>query len=240
LGEVGLEDVTVCPVCEGKYFAEYRTVTSSPTMYIEFCGGAIQVCTVTQYIRCEECGLIIQSPRMTQERIDRYYSSGLYRSTLGIAPDVMDRDERRRAEHLTAFLFRHNILFKTHIDIGASKGHFITRTREVFGSAGYGIDRAGNIGEGMDRAELVSAIHVLEHDPNPVDALKWYAGMTTKYLLLEVPGVTCPGAPLRFAHLFAFTPDVIRRMVADIGFTILVMEEETNIRVLLLRGDVIQ
>jgi hypothetical protein len=80
--------------------------------------------------------------------------------------------------------------------------------------------------------DLVSAIHVLEHTTDPLSELKHYADMTSKYLLIEVPGLTCTGGPLRFAHLFYFPPQVLADQVTKLGFKIIDMQTEPNTRIL--------
>jgi len=80
--------------------------------------------------------------------------------------------------------------------------------------------------------ELVTSIHVLEHTTNPMRELEWYKSLATKYVLIEVPGISAKGGALRFAHLWYFPPKVLADMMVKCGMKIVEIDESSNTRIL--------
>jgi hypothetical protein len=232
--------ITTCPNCTSGNLAPYETVYTAPLLYVDFCGGVLPVLTVTSYVNCPGCGLVIQSPRMTDERIAEYYSSGTYRDTLGLSVEYMDRDELRRAREVAGFLRTHNTAPQSHLDIGSSRGYLL---QEVGAPVQCGYDMnpsyAGDtpMRRGQLNYELVSSIHVLEHTAEPLEEIAWYASLTADLLLIEVPGENTKGGPLRFAHLYYFPPAMLAAMVEAAGMRIVAMETEPNTRILARKVD---
>ncbi len=214
----------------------HRTVISAPALTVEFCGGDLPVLTSSTFVICPACGLVAQSPRMSDERIAQYYSSGLYRQTLGMTTEAMDADEKRRALDISVWLDKRGIMPNSHADIGASRGYLLY---EIGASkqAGYDMnpkyaDR--DLGGVVDdkHFELVSSIHVLEHTTDPLKELNWYKSLSEKYVLIEVPGINATGGALRFAHLWYFPPKVLADMMIKCGMEIVEIDESSNTRIL--------
>src|SRR5512146_89704 len=136
----GWVEVTSCPVCKGDQLAPFASVVSAPYFEAAFVDGTIHLATLVSYKRCGECGLVIQSPRMSDERIKKYYASGAYRATLGISQEAMDEDEERRANEVMAFLEKQQVAPRVHVDIGASRGLLLEKTKAKYGAAVLGID----------------------------------------------------------------------------------------------------
>lgn len=199
-----------CPHCGGTLGGR-RQYTSAPHLTVEFCGGSLPVKAVAVFVQCQTCGLILQSPRMSDERLELYYSSGNYRNTLGSTIDEMLADENKRAKETAEWLHYYP---ESHLDIGCSSGAFLNAVGanrrfgydEFTGYAG-GITLVGR--NTIEKHELVSALHVLEHTPDPWKELAWYKSLSCKYVLVEVPAVT---APLRLPHLWYFPPKVLSDM----------------------------
>lgn len=227
--------VVRCPYCGGADFAKYKSVVTAPVLRVDFLGGDLPVQTVTQYVSCLTCGLIIQSPRMADERISDYYSSGMYRKTLGISQEEMDTNEQGRAADVAAWL---GYAPESHLDIGCSRGYFL---QSVGAKKAHGFDenpayaevdnvfsKSGDLGF----YELVSSLHVLEHTIDPMAELRWYKSLSVDKVLIEVPGANCRGGPLRFAHLFYFPPALLEEMVESAGMKIERIDANPNTRIL--------
>jgi hypothetical protein len=226
--------ITTCFHCGGT-LAPYKAVTSAPSMLVEFCGGSLPMVTTVAYSKCPSCGLVVQTPRMSDERINHYYSSGLYRETLGLSADTMDADEKKRSVSIAAWLLVQNVRPASHLDIGSSRGYLL---RDVSAPVQCGYDMnpsyAGDtpMRRGQLYYELVSSVHVLEHTAAPLEEIEWYKSLTAKYLLIEIPGEHCTGGPLRFAHLFYFPPAVLTAILERVGFEIISIETTPNTRIL--------
>jgi hypothetical protein len=228
----GWIEITSCINCNASV-VPYASVATAPYLMVTFSGGSLPVLTSTTYVKCEACGLVAQSPRMTDERIDQFYSSGLYRQTLGISVESMNADELARARDVSAWMRVHNVEPSSHIDIGASRGYLL---REVGAPVQYGLDSnkeyGGSTSGDVGKYELVTAIHVLEHVTNPIGEIALYKSLSTDRLLIEVPGMNCKGGPLRFAHLYYYPSALLVEMLEQAGMTILELETEPNTRVL--------
>ena len=234
----GWTTITHCTFCGSDSLAQSRTVTTAPALIVNFCGGSLPVLTSTNYIICGNCGLEMQSPRMSDERIDEYYSSGLYRETLGITTEYMDADEHRRAVDVVRWLKSNNVTADRHLDIGASRGYLL----QAFGAkTQHGYDNNPAYAESMvqiqerDKLEtydLVTAVHVLEHVIDPLTDLADWASLTTDRLLIEVPGANCKGSPYRFAHLHYFPPHLLIERIKALGMQIVAIETNPNTRIL--------
>jgi hypothetical protein len=230
-------NINRCPYC-GSQVSDYRAAYSHPVFNAEFCGGTVPVQTLARFVRCDSCGLIIQSPRMSDERIGLYYSSGLYREASGRNLMQLDAGEERRAERVKAWVcavpsFTPDL--KSHLDIGCSRGSFLkamrAHTQHGFdANSGYARDvQAFDSREKLKRYELVSSIHVLEHVTDPQAELKWYKSLSTRWVLIEVPGVS---SALLFPHLFYFPVPVLMGMIEKAGLKIVAMTDVPPITVL--------
>jgi len=173
---------------------------------------------------------------MSDERIAQYYSSGLYRKTLGLSTEAMDADEKRRALDVAVWLDKRGIMPNSHADIGASRGYLL---QEVGADeqSGYDVNpswmRARELGGIENKTfELVTSIHVLEHTANPMRELELYKSLSTEYVLIEVPGINATGGALRFAHLWYFPPKVLADMMERAGMKIVEIDESSNTRIL--------
>jgi hypothetical protein len=225
-----------CPWCgSDKIKHDSHKTISAPIVAVELGAAKIPMMAVSVYSECE-CGLLFQENRQSDEWYNWYYESGTYRQTLGIGQEDMDRDEQARALDLVTWLKGFGIDINHHLDIGSSRGYFLQKTFATFDCLTTGIEpntkyiqhEAGDVGN----PDLVSAIHVLEHVTNPVTELTHYAELTTKYLLIEVPGMNTLGGALRFAHLYYFPSKLLRAKIESLGFRILGLEIDPNTRIL--------
>jgi hypothetical protein len=228
--------ISRCSFCDSSKLMPYKAVYSAPYLQIEFCNGAFPVLTPSTYIVCNDCGLVMQSPRMTDERIRYYYSSGTYRGSLGMTVEAMDADEKKRSDEVAAWLLSRGVTPKSHLDVGSSRGYLL----ENMGAAiAHGLDEMNYSTAHMITRDaqaqvydLVTSVHCLEHTTDPLKELQYYKSMSSDKVYIEVPGEKCTGGPLRFAHLYYFPPETLFSMIERCGLRILEMDTKVNTKVL--------
>lgn len=223
------EDVLNCPLCgsdRGQFFDRR-----------EFRGQV-----VTNRL-CQECGLVYQSPRMTDAESATFYAEE-YRLLYEGTADPTARNvtvQRARAESL--YTFARPVVEKVtrHLDIGCSLGSLLQRFAETYHCQPVGIEPGGvhraharkegltvyasleelaKVGEG--RFDLISMSHVLEHLPDPVGYLTYLRESLLDpagWLLLEVPNLYAHDS-FEVAHLLAFSPHTLRETLCKSGFDI--------------------
>lgn len=226
-----------CPHCQSRDIRPYQTMGLPPVFEVDFCNGKIPVQTVVKFVQCGQCQLIIQSPRMSDERLDFYYSSGLYRTNLGVTTAEMDRGEILRSNYAFEWLLPRQVLpVSTHLDIGCSRGSFLKRVgaREKYGydlNHDYAVEKITVIRNKpeLKTYELVTSLHVLEHVVNPQAELRWYKSLSSKWVMIEVPRLD---GGLRFPHLFYFPSPVLVAMFERAGMEVIDTAEYPNTRVL--------
>lgn len=210
-------------ICGSSKLKPYKNVISAPVMHVEFCSGKILVNTLSRFMLCEDCGLVIQSPRMSDERISEYYESGMYRKTLGLSEEAMDKDEKYRAERVALWV-RETAIPENLLDIGSSRGYFAEAMRVPFDTDELLTSYSKILTASMNNSgtyDMVSALHVLEHVPHPYETLLEWAEKSSRYLLLEVPNDYSPGGPLRFAHTYQFNYEILAGWLKDAGFSVI-------------------
>lgn len=79
--------------------------------------------------------------------------------------------------------------------------------------------------------DLVSAIHVLEHVPYPLQFLKKMTKFVKKsgHLVIDVPSQETRGGPLGFPHLHYFETDVLRDMCTRVGLRAIYQESTPDL-----------
>jgi hypothetical protein len=226
-----------CPWCGGNKITHNEHVSyTAPYLSVELHGAKIPMQTIALFSTCE-CGLIFQENKFSDKWYEWFYSSGTYRQTLGISQEEMDADEQRRADDLVEWLSVFDEMnINHHCDIGSSRGYLMENMRREYQCSVYGVepnsDYKSIVESGyFSKPDLVSAIHVLEHVTDPIKELTTWANMTSKYLLIEVPGLNTVGGPLRFAHLYYFPPELLKAKINELGFDIVAMETEPNTRI---------
>jgi SAM-dependent methyltransferase len=213
-----------CPACSGAHQPFEEWMDGEHTL---------------SYRICERCGLVFQSPRMSQSELDAFYAQG-YRTLVQGTEDITDKDLRiqvGRGRHLLTFLERANVRPTSHLDIGASSGVLLNQTRERFNASVVGIEpgeayRRAAIEQGLEyhadigqlpqesTFDLISMIHVLEHLPDPVSYLK---NLRQNYLaadgklLIEVPNLFGHSS-YEVSHLSAFYAGSLKRCLQLAGF----------------------
>jgi SAM-dependent methyltransferase len=227
------ETVTHCPLCHSDRSRSFDRR--------KFRGQ-----TVTNRV-CLNCGLVYQSPRMTEAESAEFYAAEyrrMYQGEEGPNAKVL-AVQRARADSLFAFTHHHIAYITRHLDIGCSAGLLLQRFRDGFGSQPVGIEpgdayrsHARTLGipvyatldelkqNETARFDIISMAHVLEHLPDPVGYL---ANLRETLLapggalLLEVPNLYAHNS-FETAHLLSFSTTTLAATVEQAGYEILQIE----------------
>jgi SAM-dependent methyltransferase len=165
-----------------------------------------------RFVRCNDCTLVYQNPRIAAERIadwyDDEYIAHRKKSDFGLLTPLyrwaMDRHDRRKLA-----LVRRYLALETSsrvLDLGCGAGTFLVKLRALTGAGATGVDfkdlshlpwMAGidfRCGRPRDqrfdrRFDLITLWHFLEHDYEPLDTLArardWLAPQGR--MVIEVP-----------------------------------------------------
>ena len=165
------------------------------------------------FVRCSDCGLVYQSPRLILERIKRYYETdyiahqptarwGALAPLFRRAMTMLDRAKLRIVSRYAALGGSSSLL-----DVGCGAGTFLDRVRVETGAHVVGVDLVdlsqrpeldgvefhhGPFSEqpvGRERFDVITMWHVLEHDYDPARSLH-HAFQSLKpggWLIVEVP-----------------------------------------------------
>lgn len=227
------ETVSFCPLCgsEASTLFDQRTFRGLP---------------VVNRV-CQSCGLVYQSPRMTEAELSAFYEAEyrqLYQGSQG--PDAKDLSvQGRRAEALLAFCKGRLPTVKRHLDIGCSAGLLLQSFQRAYGCQALGVEpgaayreyaRQQGLGvyatldelrsDEMPRFDLISLAHVLEHLPDPVRYLVELHGDLLEpggWLLVEVPNLFAHDS-FEVAHLVAYSAHTLTQTLGKAGFEICAME----------------
>jgi len=197
-----------------------------------------------EYLVCNRCGHVYQSPRMTRDELLAFYTR-TYRELRQGTDEPVPKDlliQAARARHTVRQISGWIPAVSRHLDVGSSSGAFLEAVRDRWGGQGVGVEpgeaysrfsraRGWRVYPSRDKVvqageapfDLVTAMHVLEHLPDPVKTLTELRRelMTPEALLLiEVPNLAEHEA-LELAHAHAFTLASARDAVQRAGFRIL-------------------
>lgn len=190
---------------------------------------------------CANCGLVFQSPRMTDDELAAFYQQEYRQLYQGDQePGAKDLTvQRQRAQALAAFVQASGVNFSRHLDIGCSAGLLLELFQDIFGNQSVGIEpgdayRAYAQSRGLDvvasledlaplastRFDLISLIHVLEHLPDPVTYLAHLRQELLSpvgWLLIEVPNLYAHDC-FEVAHLVSYSPHTLQQVLGKAGF----------------------
>jgi len=227
------ETVPSCPLCEG----ESSTLFDQRT----FRGLPVTNCL------CNTCGLVYQSPRMTESELSVFYKVEYRRLYQGAAgPDAKDLSvQAGRADALLAFCQDRLPGVKDHLDIGCSAGLLLQRFSQAYGCKPVGLEpgeayreyarQQGLIvyatlddlrTEHAGQFDLISIAHVLEHLPDPVGYLtdlRQNLLVPEGQLLLEVPNLYAHDS-FEVAHLVSYSTHTLAQVLGKAGYEITVIE----------------
>ena len=228
------ETVTQCPLC--------ASGRSLPFDRREFHGRLVE------NRLCRDCGLVFQSPRMTEAESAAFYADE-YRLFQEGSADPTARNvnaQKRRAGALHDFVRATIPSIARHLDIGCSLGILLQHFQTEYRNQAVGVEPGeahrvkarkdglavySSLGEleqaGEARFGLVSMSHVLEHLPDPVGYLTHLRECVLTpdgWLLLEVPNLYAHDS-FEVAHLLAFSPHTLREALRRSGFTVVKFEQ---------------
>jgi 2-polyprenyl-3-methyl-5-hydroxy-6-metoxy-1,4-benzoquinol methylase len=197
---------------------------------------------------CSTCGLVYQSPRMTEAERAAFYVDE-YRLLNEGSTDPTARNmavQSLRADELFRFVEPVIQRLSSHLDIGCSSGLLLERFKEAYHCRLAGIEpgeahRARACEKGLQvfasleelegqtdvKFDLVSMSHVLEHLPDPVGYLTHLRQTRldpSGWILLEVPNLYAHDS-FEVAHLTAFSAHTLRETLRKSGFAIVKFEE---------------
>lgn len=197
---------------------------------------------------CQACGLVFQSPRMTQAEAEAFYAANYREIYQGAAaPTTKDLAvQKGRAASLLAFTRKHIKQVKRHLDIGSSAGQLLLGFQSVYRCQPAGIEPGdayrqftsqqglavyGSLDELLsqeeERFDLVSMAHVLEHLPDPVSYLLDLREKILQpegWLLLETPNLYAHDS-FEIAHTISFSSRTLEQVVRKAGFEIVALEK---------------
>ena len=149
-----------------------------------------------RFVRCDECGLVYQNPRIRIEHIKSYYDDEYiahrkktdWGALTWFYNAVMDGHDRAKER-----IVRRYIQLGAHsevLDVGCAVGTFLEKIRSLYGARVTGVDfkdlsghpslrfvdfHCGVLGDqdfAPNRFDLVTMWHFLEHDYDPMETLR--------------------------------------------------------------------
>ena len=197
---------------------------------------------------CKKCGLVFQSPRMTDGELDAFYASGYRLLQEGSStPTARNVDiQQKRAGSLLDFVRSDIPSLSRHLDIGCSIGILLKQFQAAYHNTGVGVEpgeahRLHARNEGLTvyatldelenaaeaRFDLISMSHVLEHLSDPAGYLTHLREsilVPEGWLLLEVPNLYAHDS-FETAHLVAYSAHTLQQALEKAGFEIVRMEK---------------
>lgn len=192
---------------------------------------------------CDHCGLVYQSPRMTDAELSSYYEREYrleYQGVEGPSPKDL-AIQSGRAESLAQFLRSKLATVTRHLDIGCSAGLWLLRTQEIYRCQLVGIEpgtayRKFAQDKGLtvypnivdleetkpEKFDLISMLHVLEHLPDPVGYLTHIRTSLMEdhaHLLIEVPNLYAHEC-FETAHLVSYSSHTLTRVLKKAGYVV--------------------
>lgn len=234
------EKVSSCPLCK----SEQNTL---------FDRRLFRGLSVSNRI-CQTCGLVFQSPRMTDIERAAFYAAEYRQLYQGWEePDAKDLAvQGKRAESLLAFCQACGLPgVRRYLDIGSSAGLLLQTFQQAYGCQVVGVEPGEAYREftrqnGLDvvpsleelkpaewahmvslaRFDLISLAHVLEHLPDPIGYLS-----DLREAFLEQDGWLLVEVPnlyahdsFEVAHLVSFSAHTLRQTLSKAGFEIVALE----------------
>jgi SAM-dependent methyltransferase len=237
------EEVKNCPLCSGLSNVVFDVR--------EFHGRS-----VTNRL-CQDCGLVFQSPRMTEAESTVFYAEEYRLLNEGSAePTIRNISAQKgRVESLVAFARPNIEAVNRHLDIGCSMGILLQSFQRIYHCQSIGVEpgeahRNFARKEGLtvypaldelerhekDPFDLISMAHVLEHLPDPVGYLLHLREKVLDkngWLLLEVPNLYAHDS-FETAHLVSYSARTLTQVLEKAGFVIDHLEKHGRPRSMLV------
>src|SRR3989344_8661624 len=110
-----------CPNCNSLQISEYRIISEGPLTVEMISGVNVNAVIVIRYCLCQDCRLIFQNPRLSDDELGIYYGSGYYRRTINQPPEGMDKGEENRADTDAEIIKQYVGSVNSHLDIACGR-----------------------------------------------------------------------------------------------------------------------
>jgi trans-aconitate methyltransferase len=200
---------------------------------------------------CSNCGLVYQSPRMSEEELAGFYAQEyrlLYQGSEGpVSKDLVV--QAARAEAFIAFIKHKVPIIARHLDIGCSAGLLLQHIQSAYNCQSVGIEPGtayrqhaqanglnvfASIQELLQSSEwsqaapfdLISMAHVLEHLPDPIrylSDLRQQLLAENGWLLVEVPNLYGHDC-FEAAHMVSYSPHTLAQVLQQARYEIHLQE----------------
>ena len=172
-----------CPICDSRCTVRQMIVETWPHIRHEIMPGVeVDAALLTYFFTCQNCHVVFQNPRLSDEELNRFYSEGFYRRMLDTTDEKIDQDESYRAKIDSEIIKQHVGNINSHLDIGCSRGYLL---EAVGADTKVGVESNISYVTASDvkvyseinqvahkSFDLLTAIHILEHVSDPVGFLK--------------------------------------------------------------------
>lgn len=229
-------NINGCPNCKSNNLKEYCTVPSGE-LTIEITQGVrVNGVIVVKYHECQNCKLIFQNPRLSEEELNTFYASGYYRLNINQPIGGMEKGEEDRAIMDLSIIKKYVGNIESHLDVGCGLGFLL---KMIDAKTKVGIESDINYVKfkdiqvykslaevGNKKYDLVTSIHELEHVYYPMAHLEEMAGLVKSggYLVIEVPSSKSGPSIFGLPHLSYFEPDVLKLMCKKVGLKVISTE----------------
>lgn len=214
-------DVNECPFCGEKRWID-GGVGQFPVIHNPSIMEGVPLAVITTYRQCIGCGLIRQSPRLSDEEIADFYTSGVYRHFINDTQEQQDKFELARYKRIAAMMPEKS---SDHLlDIGCSHGYLLDMMDgydTVLGvepNAAYVTTKQPTV-RTLDEVtglwDVIVCLHVLEHVSDPFQMARAISCLLAPggWLFIETPANIGNGLnPYRLPHLYHFPPWIIQKM----------------------------
>jgi len=167
-------------------------------------------------VKCFRCDLVQLFPQWTQEELDKLYSEYSKKE---------DFKGQKRKVKISKYLTKYARKQDNILEVGCGQGDNLVYLRQK-GFNVTGIDKELNYAwedyPGDRKWDMIYAIHLLEHLPDPLDFIRWMLRTLTKTgrFVLEVPSINDPLLGLKAFqkfywypyHLFFYSKKTVREL----------------------------
>jgi 2-polyprenyl-3-methyl-5-hydroxy-6-metoxy-1,4-benzoquinol methylase len=234
-----MQEIKVCPVCEGLQLKKYLSCKDYTVSYETF-----------QLTKCETCNLIITNPRPDDSKLGKYYISEDYISHTSSAKSLIDRiyliARKFTLDRKLRLISRYNKPGKL-LDYGCGTGEFINHCKSnswvITGVEPSSVAREKatsltltkiktSLQElGEECFDVITLWHVLEHIPNFEETLKTISKQLNDggTLFIAVPNYQSLDAEIYKniwagydvpRHLWHFAPSTIKKLLSNNSLTL--------------------
>jgi 2-polyprenyl-3-methyl-5-hydroxy-6-metoxy-1,4-benzoquinol methylase len=234
-----MQEIKVCPVCEGLLFKNYLSCKDYTVSHETF-----------QLVKCETCNLVITNPQPEESKLGKYYISEDYISHTSKAKSLIDNlyliARKFTLNKKLKLISRYNKPGKL-LDYGCGTGEFIKHCKSsswiITGVEPSSVAREKataltsteiktSVQElGEERFDVITLWHVLEHIPNFEETLKIISNKLNDHgtLFIAVPNYQSLDAEIYKniwagydvpRHLWHFAPSTIKKLLSNNSLTL--------------------